>query len=739
MTIAAWALARAGALCSVAHAQIPAETVLHDFSYPLQGTNPQWSLAEDSVGNLYGTTEYEGPGGAGTVFKLAVDGKLTVLHSFSPGRADGSGPSSGVTFDQAGNLYGTTQYGGSANLGAVYKINASGVESLFYSFEGGSDGANPHGNLTVDSAGNIYGVTLSGGSGSEGTVYKLNSAGAETVLHSFDQTDGLEPNGSLLLDGGGNLIGTTQAGGTKHSGLIYRLTQAGQETVLYAFSGHVNNGNYPNSGVTQDGAGNLYGTVASGGGGQFGFVYKLDSQNQLTVLYKFQGGNDGGEPDAGVILDAAGNLYGTAGCCGLNSGGVIYKLTPAGDESVLLNFGVAGRKGTGPTGLIFGANGNLYGVTTDGGAGGEGIVYSLNRAGQETVLYSFPDSPGGYDLTTSLASDPSGNLYGVNLFGGLPGFGQGVVYRISPTGQETVLYAFEPDPDGFFASSGVVFDAAGNLYGETSLGGEYGAGTVYKISSQGAETILFSFGAQLSATGQNPEGGLALDADGNLYGTAIGGGGDGGLVAGIVFRLDPSGKETILHQFGLQAGDGAGPAGGVAFDRAGNLFGTTSGGGLFNAGTVFKLSRDGQEQVLYSFTGGADGGYPGSGVVLDAAGNVYGTTSFGGASGQGVVYQIQEGVEKVLLGFDGVNGSEPNSITRDAQGNIYGTTFSGGTYGYGVVFRISAGGATTTLHNFSGGSDGATPQAAPLLSQRGLFGTTSGGGKYGGGVVFEIQ
>ena len=192
---------------------------------------------------------------------------------------------------------------------------------------------------------------------------------------------------------------------------------------------------------------------------------------------------------------------------GRNSGGVIYKLTPAGEESVLLNFGVDGSKGTGPTGLIFGANGNLYGVTTEGGAGGEGIVYSLNRAGQETVLYSFPDSPGGYDLTTSLASDPSGNLYGVNLFGGLPGFGQGVVYRISPAGQETVLYAFEPDPDGFFASSGVVFDAAGNLYGETSLGGEYGAGTVYKITPEGVETILFSFGAQLSATGQNPEGG----------------------------------------------------------------------------------------------------------------------------------------------------------------------------------------------------------------------------------------
>ena len=212
---------------------------------------------------------------------------------------------------------------------------------------------------------------------------------------------------------------------------------------------------------------------------------------------------------------------------------------------------------------------------------------------------------------------------------------------------------------------------------------------------------------------------MALDADGNLYGTAIGGGGDGGLVAGIVFRLDPSGKETILHQFGLQAGDGEGPAGGVAFDGAGNLFGTTSGGGLFNAGTVFKLSRDGQEQVLYSFTGGADGGYPDSGVVLDAAGNLYGATSFGGASGQGVVYQIQEGVEKVLLSFDGVNGSEPNSITRDAQGNIYGTTFSGGTYGYGVVFRISAAGAAMTLHNFSGGSDGLRRKRLPCSVNEG--------------------
>lgn len=737
-TAAACVFAWAGALCGLAHAQTPTETTLYNFAYPLKGANPQWPLAQDSVGNLYGTTEYEGAGGAGTVFRLAPDGALSVLHSFEPGHSDGSVPSSGVTFDAAGNLYGTTTSGGSANLGVVYKITPAGEESVLYSFQGGSDGATPNGNLTIDSAGNLYGATMAGGSEAAGTVFKLAASGVESVLYAFTgKDDGNEPNGSLLHEPDGSLVGTTEFGGSKRSGVIFRLSAAGQETVLYTFTGS-DQGAFPASGLTQDSSGDFYGTAKSNGGG-FGYVFKLDAQNKFSIRYAFQGGADGGDPKSGVILDKDGNLYGAAACCGENNGGVIFKLSPGGQESVLLSFAVDGVRGDEPTGVILGADGRIYGATTYGGAGQEGVLYSLTRAGQEAVLFTFPDSPGGYWPISNLVRDAAGNFYGVNSFGGSQGSGDGAVYRISPSGQESVIYAFGLGRGGAFPSSGVVLDQAGNLYGTTSSGGQYGSGTVYKVTPAGQETVLFGFGAELGATGENVEGGVVFDADGNLYGTAEQGGGGGGLAAGLVFKLDPTGHETILHKFQSGQGDGLAPSGGVIFDPQGNLLGTTSGGGLHEAGTVFKLAPDGQEQILYSFTGGDDGAYPDSGVALDAAGNVYGTTTYGGRHAMGVVYKLIGGFEKVLLDFDGTNGSYPNAIICDAQGNLYGTTFSGGAYGYGVVFEISADGVTTILHNFTGGVDGETPQAGLLLSGQVLYGTAYTGGKFNAGVVFELQ
>src|SRR6202453_4249918 len=232
-----------------------------------------------------------------------------VLHNFAaPPR--GANPLASVTRDAAGNLYGTAALGGIANRGVVFKVNSEGQETLLYSFTGGADGGYPYSGVIRDTAGNLYGTTTYGGGADLGVVYKVDATGHETVLHSFTgAADGGHPNAGLILDAKGNLYGTAVNSGAEYGGVVFRMDPMGNETVLHSFSGE--DGVEPYAGVIGDGAGNLYGTTFYGGTTDNGVVYKLDAKGNETVLYNFTGGADGGEPQAGVILDAQGNLYGT--------------------------------------------------------------------------------------------------------------------------------------------------------------------------------------------------------------------------------------------------------------------------------------------------------------------------------------------------------------------------------------------------------------------------------------------
>jgi len=210
------------------------------------------------------------------VFELDATGHETVLYSF-PGAGDGRHPYSGVIRDAAGSLYGTTGGGGTAGLGVVYKLDTAGHETVLYNFTGGADGSNPSGGVIRDSAGNLYGTTASGGTANWGVVYKLDPSGHETVLHSFTGgADGGRPLAGVTRDSAGNLYGTTGAGGTTGSGVVYELDAAGQETVLYSFTGY--DGRNPYAGVIRDSAGNLYGTTCYGGKRGGGVVFKIEPQ-----------------------------------------------------------------------------------------------------------------------------------------------------------------------------------------------------------------------------------------------------------------------------------------------------------------------------------------------------------------------------------------------------------------------------------------------------------------------------
>jgi uncharacterized repeat protein (TIGR03803 family) len=359
-------------------------SVLHSFTGGADGANPYAGLIQDSTGNFYGTTQLGGTSNLGAVFKLDPTGTEIVLHSFAGG-ADGANPYSGLVQDSTGNLYGTTYYGGAPNHGTVFKLDPTGTETVLYSFAGGADGANPYASLVQDPAGNLYGTTQRGGSSGQGTVFKIDTVGTETVLYGFTGgSDGGGPDGALVLDAAGNLYGTTFGGGDlcvhrrTYCGVVFKLDTTGTETVLHTFTGGTD-GVLPVAGVVRDSAGNLYGTTSNAG-----TIFQLDATGTETVLYSFTGGAGGGTPYAGLVRDPAGNLYGTTNyggdsTCGNGSGcGVVFQLDTTGTETVLYTF-TGGADGANPElgSLIRDSAGNLYGTTQLGGASNNGVVFKI--------------------------------------------------------------------------------------------------------------------------------------------------------------------------------------------------------------------------------------------------------------------------------------------------------------------------------------------------------------------------
>lgn len=363
----------------------------------------------------------------------------------------------------------------------------------------------------------------------------------------------------------------------------------------------------------------------------------------FSVIHNFTGGSDGGNPLAGLTIDSAGNLYGT---------------------------------------------------TNIGGASNAGTVFKVNVDGEKTVLYSFDGKPDGANPESSLIMDSAGNLYGTTFAGGASGLG--TVFEVSTSGTETVLHSFTGKPDGEQPEAGLAMDAAGNLYGTTSLGGTHGNGTAFELAKNGGtwtESVLFDFSQ--NATGKIVVAGVTLDAAGNLYGATSAGGTYG---QGAVFELKPSKSgwvESILHNF-VDATDGAVPYGGLIFDNSGNLYGAAAGGGTGGGGTVYKLTPTASGwtfTVLYNLAGwGASGTY--RDLLLDASGNIYATTHCDGVKGWGTVYELTESdgawTYNSLYAFTGGSDGQFSfsNLVFDQQGNLYGTTKQGGADKYGVIFKV---------------------------------------------------
>jgi len=351
------------------------------------------------------------------------------------------------------------------------------------------------------------------------------------------------------------------------------------------------------------------------------------------------------------------------------------RVAQANEERVLYGFPLDGTDGANPnSGVIADKFGNLYGTTYTGGAYQSfGVLFKI-RKGRETVLYSFgalrdAAHPGG-----QLVLDQAGNIYGA-ADGGAAFLG--AVYKVTPRGVERLLHSFTGGSDGAGPVNGLVADAAGNLYGTTEKGGSDvcadGCGTIFKVTPDGQESVLYSFDGE---TGWDPKAGVTMDAQGNLYGTTYSGGTSN---RGTVFKLTPDGQESVLHNF---VADGH-PFTGVVLDEAGNLYGTDS--DFF--GDVWKLTPDGIFTILHHFAGGSDGETPTEDLIIDGAGNLYGVLT---TPGLGQVYKVApDGTKTNLHSFaGGTDGSIPlGPLYMDAKGNLYGTTYYEGG-GSGCVFKV---------------------------------------------------
>jgi uncharacterized repeat protein (TIGR03803 family) len=363
------------------------------------------------------------------------------------------------------------------------------------------------------------------------------------------------------------------------------------------------------------------------------FSGPVEAQGNVSVVYSFQGGRGGQFPDTGLIEDGSGNLIGGA-AGGKYNGGVMFQISPAGAETVLHSFGNTGDGNDPVGGLIADSQGNIYGATYLGGPGGYGTVFRRTAGGAYKVLYSFSGgADGGYPSGT-LTRDSTGNLFGTADAG--PN-GVGIVFRVGAAGRKSTLYAFTGGTDGGRPDyAHLVLDSQGDLYGTASQGGANNQGVIFKLTPRGKETVLHSF---TRADGAAPEAGLIADAAGNFYGTTSGGGAN---LAGAVFKCTPRGKLTVLYSF-AGGSDGSDPVAGVILDKAGDLYGTTSAGGDSNDGTVFGLSPGGTRILSASLKRARTGAPPNGSLALDPAGTLYGTAYYGGAKGQsdgGTVFKV---------------------------------------------------------------------------------------------------
>jgi len=685
-------------------------TVLHSFN-GTDGTAPasQSPVVLGPDGYYYGTAPFGGAGfaspnaasGNGVVFKVATDGKFAALHKFIG--TDGSRPMGGVVLVN-GYFYGVTSVGGAHGYGTFYRITTAGVLTTLYNFTA-TDG-NPN-QLSKAANGTIYGTTWSGGASHDGTVFTITTSGALTTIYQVVDSDGGRPLSAPTVGLDGNLYVPVSLSANDPRGdgpgAILQVTPLGAHQVVHTFSGP--DGWNPGGSVLALGVdGSLYGATTYGGNGYTtastgnGTIFKIAPNLAFSSLYAFNPA-DGTGPLNGVSIGNTGILYGTTSGGGALNWGTAFQFS-GGVFTKMVDFGAP--VGTNPqAGLIHGADGAFYGTMyADIGIGnypwvGNGSVFRVTPDGAFTQLHHFLglDGERPYDC---LVQGADGSLYGTTEWGG-PGYtgaafsGNGGVFKVGLDGSYSLLHAFN-GIDGSRPSGSLIFGQDGFLYGTALAGGLNNTGTIFKLKSDGSQfTVLYNFSAidsnGLNADGANPTAALLQAPNGVFYSTCDEGGAHG---YGTVFAFNGT-TVTTLHAF--VGGDGAYSQTPLIFGKDGNLWGTTTWGGVGFAGywssgngTVFHLATIGSSFHVDHWFNGNDGQATWSGLLQATDGNFYGGNTAGGNgyngntySGSGTLFMMTPADYLTRISTSGMVGT----LIQLTDGSMWGL-------GGGGVFRLSA-------------------------------------------------
>ncbi len=726
-------------------------------------------LLGDSLGNLYGATPQGGPYSVGSVFKFSCPSTMTVLHAFdyssSTNKYDGSQPFGSLIFDSAGNLYGTTRAGGtpssgSANAGMIYELVAPSFSTFnqLYAFNGNSPiGSEPYSGVVFDTAGNLYGSALYGGTKNYGSVYKLSGSTFSTlasfVSNGTGSAAGYYPNesDSLAMDSAGNLFGTNSKGGANGVGTVFEVSPTGVETTLWTFATGANGGGvYPYAAPIIDSSGNLYGTAEYGGANNGGTIWKIPylgggQYGTLTVLFSFDNDNNYPEPNgtnpmSGLVMDAAGNLYGTTTCGGsggegnacYNYGsGVLFELQPSGTYTVLYNFNTSyGADGSSPVATpLLAADGNLYGTTTNDGLNGAGALwgYALPKSAQTLSVTPGTGSNGSGTITSS----PSGiNCPGTcsyqfsagtqvtltespatyNSFSGWGGAcsGTSTTCVVTMSSNQSVQYTFTSIQQQLYlqvygsGSGTMTTSTPPNLTCTSGLCGpfEVNEGTQFSVYETPALGSVFSnWGGECSGTGACS---VTMDGVGQYKYVAA----QFTSVGTSTLTVAETGSGTVTSNPGNIICPGtcstpfttgssvtltAAPGTGYEFAGWGGACSgfsytcTVTVSAATNVSAAFAASPAGFA-VVYGFSGSTDGGKPMSNLISDGKGNFYGTAYFGGSIGVGAVYMLSP------TGSSNCSSAQP---TFTGNGvclvNLYSFKTSAGYYPTGGLVLDSSG------------------------------------------------
>jgi uncharacterized repeat protein (TIGR03803 family) len=692
---------------------------------------------------FWGMTSTGGASNFGTIFKTDTAGmNLSVRYSFLC-----TEPGALIYGDMVqaanGKYYGLTSFGQAAGGGILFEYDpATSAYTNKLEFTGTVNGANPRGSLIRATNNLLYGLTTNGGANNLGVMFEYNAAtNTYTKIYDFGgAADGSHPNGALVQTSTGKLYGMTSDGGLHNAGVIFEYDLSTATFTKRINLDTLSSGAYPNGSLVEGKNGKLYGMTSIGGTSGLGVLLEYDTATATcTKKLNFSGAVNGSNPMGSMIRSTTGKLYGMTSTGGLHNLGVLFEYNTA--TSTFTNkLDFAGiTNGSNPNGSLTEAvSGKLYGMTTNGGSAGNGIIFEYDTLSAiATNKLNFTGDKGG-NPNGSLIQGANGKLYGATTFGGLNR--DGVVFEFDPL---TLTYTDKIDLNGALnggiPAGSLMLASNGLLYGMTSTGGTGGIGVIFSFdTTTSTYTKLVDFNG--AGNGFSPHGSFIQASNGKLYGVATGGGTKND---GTLFEYDPATSTFVKRMDFDSVATGLSPQGTLFQASNGKLYGMTYQGGTSNNGVLFEYDLNTSTFTKKAdFDGPVLGANPQGALIQTAAGTMYGLTASGGSAGTGTIFKFSPatGICTKLIDLTGPNGASPyGSLLEGANGILYGLTSGGGALGNGVLFDFDTAAVNETVrYSFNSGIGGEAPQGSLVFGPNGkMFGTAVNGGTTGDGKIFE--